>query len=166
MTAFQLRERQQPFTTSSGIYTSVELSILRRASELLARPLTRQNINAPNLVSEYLRCKLAGLEFEVFGAIFLDAQMHLIADEVLFRGTITSTTVHPREVVRQAFRYNARSLILYHNHPSLSAEPSRADAALTDQLKRALELIDVVVQDHFVIAGDGSITSFTGRGLL
>jgi DNA repair protein RadC len=166
MSAFQLRDLLQPSHACPDIYSPVELSILRRASELLARSLKRQTFNGPDLVSDYLRCKLAGMEFEVFGAIYLDSQLQFIADDVLFRGTITSTTVHPREVVRQAFRHNASHLILYHNHPSLSSEPSRADESLTARLKSALELIDVKIQDHFVIAAGGSITSFAERGLI
>ncbi|PTT81698.1 hypothetical protein DBR42_17790 [Pelomonas sp. HMWF004] len=166
MSAFQLREQLQPINTCAAIYSPVELSILRRASELLARSLKRQTFNGPDVVSDYLRCKLAGLEFEVFGAIFLDSQLQFIADEVLFRGSLTSTTVHPREVVRRAFRHNAACLILYHNHPSLSSEPSRADESLTARLKSVLELIEVKVQDHFVVAGGGGITSFAERGLI
>lgn len=166
MTTFQLQDLQHPYNVYRHIYSPDEVAILRHASELLARPLKRQSFTEPDVVKDYLRCKLAGLEFEIFGAMFLDSQVQLIADEVLFRGTVSATTVYPREVVRKAICHNASHILVYHNHPSLSVEPSRADERLTSVLVQALALIDVKVQDHFVVAGDGSITSFAQKGLL
>jgi DNA repair protein RadC len=96
----------------------------------------------------------------------LDAQNRVIAAEELFRGTLTQTSVHPREVVKLALRHNAAGVILAHNHPSGVAEPSRADEALTASLKQALALVDVKVLDHFIVAGSAAPLSFAERGLL
>jgi len=97
--------------------------------------------------------------------LFLDAQNYLIAATELFRGTLTQTSVYPREVVKESLRHNAGAVIFAHNHPSGIAEPSRADEMLTQNLKSALALVDVKVIDHFVVAG-ASILSFAERGLL
>jgi len=113
----------------------------------------------------YLTLHLATLEHEVFGAMFLDAQNRLIEYQELFRGTATQTSVYPREVVKVALALNAVAMILVHNHPSGSAEPSRADEYLTQTLKSALALVDVRVLDHLVVAG-ASVVSFAERGLL
>ena len=108
---------------------------------------------------------LQALPHEVFVALFLDAQNRVIGIEELFRGTLTQTSVYPREVVKRALHHNAAALIFAHNHPSGVAEPSRADEALTQALKQALALIDVRVLDHFIVAGSG-VLSFAERGLL
>ncbi len=100
----------------------------------------------------------------MFVAVFLDAQNRVLADEELFRGTLTQTSVYPREVVKRALHYNAAAVILAHNHPSGIAEPSRSDEALTQALKQALALVDVKVLDHFVIGAESAI-SFAERGL-
>jgi DNA repair protein RadC len=105
------------------------------------------------------------LEHEVFAVLFLDAQNRLIAYEELFRGTLTQTSVYPREIVKAALKHNAAGLILAHNHPSGVAEPSLQDQALTRTLAEALALVDVRVMDHFVVAGGGTV-SFAERGLI
>jgi DNA repair protein RadC len=97
--------------------------------------------------------------------VFLDAQNRVLAVEELFRGTLTQTSVYPREVVKRALHHNAAALIFAHNHPSGIAEPSRSDEALTQALKHALALVDVKVLDHFVV-GAGAAMSFAERGLL
>ena len=97
--------------------------------------------------------------------LFLDAQSKMIDFDVMFRGTLTQTSVYPREVVKAALTKNAAAVILTHNHPSGSTEPSRADEFLTQTLKQALALIDVRVLDHIVV-GAGGATSFAERGLL
>jgi DNA repair protein RadC len=107
----------------------------------------------------------AGQEHESFVVLFLDAQNRLIVSEELFRGTLTQTSVYPREIVKEALRKNAASVIFSHNHPSGVAEPSRADELLTNSLKQALALVDVKVLDHFIVAG-AAILSFAERGLL
>jgi DNA repair protein RadC len=97
--------------------------------------------------------------------LYLDAQNRVLADEELFRGTLTQTSVYPREVVRRALQLNSAAVILAHNHPSGAAEPSRADEFLTQSLKSALQLVDVRVLDHLVV-GRGQVVSFAERGLL
>ena len=98
-------------------------------------------------------------------ALFLDARHRVVAAEALFRGTLTQTSVYPREVVKAALRANAAAVIFAHNHPSGAAEPSQADELLTRSLKEALALVDVKVLDHFIVAGSRSL-SFAERGLL
>lgn len=122
-------------------------------------------LNAPAAVRDCLRIHFAGREYESFVAMFLDAQHRLISTNELFRGTLTQTSVYPREVVKAALRENAAAVIFSHNHPSGVAEPSQSDKLLTDALKSALSLVDVRVLDHFIVAGT-SITSFAERGLL
>jgi DNA repair protein RadC len=122
-------------------------------------------MNSPGAAREYLCMALAGRAHEIFTVLFLDAQHRLIACEEMFRGTLTQTSVYPREVVKQALRHNCAAVILAHNHPSGIAEPSRADEALTRALQSALALVDVQVLDHIVVAGTQS-TSFAERGLL
>lgn len=127
---------------------------------------TRPLLGAPAAVRDWLRLKLAGLPHEVFLALWLDAQNRLIADDTLFRGGLTQTSVHPREVVKQALARNAAAVILAHNHPSGVCEPSRADELLTRNLKEALSLVEVRLVDHFIVAGNASPLSFAERGLL
>jgi len=137
--------------------------IARRAlREQMAR---RDTLSSPLLVRDYLKLKLGDRPYEVFVAIFLDAQNRVIADEELFRGTLTQTSVYPREVVKTALKHNAAAAIFAHNHPSGLAEPSHADEALTRALKQSLALVDVKVLDHFIIGGSAAM-SFAERGLL
>jgi DNA repair protein RadC len=122
-------------------------------------------LDSPAAVRDWLRLRLGGLGHEVFMALFLDAQNRVIEAEELFRGTLTQTSVYPREVVKRALAHNAAGVLLAHNHPSGVAEPSQADRWLTEQLKAALALVDVRVLDHFIVAGNHSL-SFAERGLL
>lgn len=122
-------------------------------------------LNSPEAVRDYLRLALAGRDHEVFEGIFLDAQNRVLAVEELFRGTLSQTSVFPREVVKRALHHNAAGVIFAHNHPSGLAEPSGADEALTAALKKSLALVDVKVLDHFIV-GSGGIMSFAERGLL
>lgn len=121
--------------------------------------------DAPALLREYLRLHLGKCGRERFGVMFLDGQHALIAFEVLFEGTLTQTSVYPREVAKRALQLNAGAVVLTHNHPSGSAEPSRADEHLTRTLQAALGLVDVRVLDHFVI-GWPDVVSFAERGLM
>ncbi len=116
-------------------------------------------------MTDYLKVHFAGREYESFVVLYLDAQNSLIEVEELFRGTLTQTSVYPREVVKSALRFNAAAVMLAHNHPSGSVTPSRADEHLTQTLKAALALVDVRVLDHLVIAGNNSL-SFAETGLL
>jgi len=126
----------------------------------------RVTLDAPGAVRDWLRLRLAPLQHEVFIALWLDAQNRLIADAELSRGTLTQTSVYPREVVKQALAQNAAAVIFAHNHPSGVAEPSPADELLTRALKQALALIDVRLIDHFIVAGNATPLSFAERGLL
>lgn len=141
-------------------------AVLELARRALHEDVKRSSLlNTPQSVRDYLRLRLATLPHEVFLALFLDAQNRLLVAEELFRGTLTQTSVYPREVVKQALRHNAAAVILAHNHPSGLAEPSRADELLTRALKDALALVDVRVLDHLIVAGNTSV-SFAERGLL
>jgi len=119
-------------------------------------------LNSPRAVRDYLRLLLGGRQQEVFLALFLDTQHRVIAAEELFHGTLSQTSVYPREVVKRALAHNAAAVILAHNHPSGVAEPSQSDRMLTDALKQALGLVDVRVLDHFVVAG-GQTLSFAEK---
>lgn len=125
----------------------------------------RDAMSSPEVVRDYLRLTLAGKPHEVFLALFLDAQNRLIVAEELFRGSLTQTSVYPREVVKRALHHNAAALIFAHNHPSGIAEPSRADELLTRMLKNALSLVDLKVLDHVIVTGAAAF-SFAERGLL
>jgi DNA repair protein RadC len=143
---------------------------LQVAKELVRRSLLetvrhRDVLSSPASVRDYLRMSLAGRDYEVFMVLFLDAQNRVIESEEMFRGTLTQTSVYPREVVKRSLFNNAAAVIFAHNHPSGVAEPSHADEVLTQALKQALALVDVKVLDHFVIAGVG-LTSFAERGLV
>jgi len=141
-------------------------AVIEMARRALAQPLRQRPVfDAPQKVKEYVALHLGARVQEVFAVLFLDGQHRLIELEVLFQGTLTQTSVYPREVVRQAMKHNAGAVILAHNHPSGVAEPSRADEHLTQTLKSALQLVDVRVLDHLVV-GQGTVVSFAERGLL
>lgn len=140
------------------------------ARELVSRWLNEELrrdclLSSPASVRDFLRLHFAGQEHESFVVLFLDAQNRLIVAEELFRGTLTQTSVYPREIVKAALRHNAAAVIFAHNHPSGLPEPSRADEMLTVSLKQALSLIDVKVLDHFIVANSATL-SFAERGLL
>ena len=122
-------------------------------------------LTSPGAVRDYLRLRLASRKEEAFVCIWLDAQHKAIDFEVPFTGTLTQTSVYPREIVKSALRVNAAAVIFAHNHPSGVAQPSQADELLTRNLKEALALIEVKVLDHFIVAGNQAI-SFAERGLL
>jgi DNA repair protein RadC len=123
-------------------------------------------LGSPGAVRDWLRLRLAALPYEIFGALWLDNQNRLIEYDELFRGTLSQTSVYPREVVKQALARSAAAAILVHNHPSGATEPSRADELLTRSLKDALALIDVKVVDHFIVAGNTQPLSFAEKGLI
>lgn len=138
-----------------------------RAIRILERRLGEDGeaLNSPNTVRNYLTLVLAEEEHEIFMVLFLDAQNKVISAEPLFRGTLTQTSVYPREVVKRALHHNAAAVIFAHNHPSGSDDPSLSDQILTDALKAALTLVDVLTLDHFII-GKHRVTSFAERDLL
>ena len=122
-------------------------------------------LTSPKQVRDYLCLKLGSLTREVFMVLFLDAQNRIITTEEMFTGTLTQTSVYPREVVKRALHHNAASVIFAHNHPSGVAEQIRADEMITTELKKALALVDVRVLDHFIAAGNQTV-SFSERGLI
>jgi DNA repair protein RadC len=137
--------------------------ILRRSLDEKLRE--RSALTSPGAVRDYLRFALGQREHEVFVCIWLDAQHRVMSFEEIFSGTLTQTSVYPREIVKKALARNAAAVIFAHNHPSGVAQPSQADELLTRELKEALALVEVKVLDHFVIAGNQAI-SFAERGLL
>jgi len=142
------------------------MAIIELARRGLAEELREGvSLSSPQAVRDFLRLTLEARPHEVFMALYLDAQNRVIAVEELFRGTLSQTSVYPREVVKLALAHNAGAIIFAHNHPSGLAEPSRADELLTNALKQALAMVDVKVLDHFVI-GRGVAVSFAERGLL
>ena len=141
-------------------------AVVEMARRALAQRLVARTVfDTPGAVKDYVQLHLAELPHEVFQVLFLDSQHRLLAMEEMFRGTLTQTSVYPREVVRRALARNAGAVILAHNHPSGLAEPSRADEFLTQSLKNALALVDVRVLDHLVVGRSG-VVSFAERGLL
>jgi len=122
-------------------------------------------LTSPGAVRDYLRLAIADREHEVFVCLWLDAQHRVLRFEELFRGTLTQTSVYPREIVKAGLRANAAAVIFAHNHPSGAAQPSRADELLTRNLKDALALVEIKVLDHFIVAGPHTL-SFAERGLL
>jgi DNA repair protein RadC len=142
------------------------VAVLELSRRALAEQLkSREVFSSPEAVKDYMRLNLAHRRHEVFAALFLDAQNRLIAMEELFRGTLTQTSVYPREVVLKALHHHAASVVLAHNHPSGTVLPSRADEALTQTLKAALALVDVRVLDHVIVAPGGAL-SMAEKGLL
>ncbi|MBI2312067.1 MAG: DNA repair protein RadC [Betaproteobacteria bacterium] len=163
--ASRLREFREVKGMGPAKYAQLQ-AVAEMARRALAEEMrTNDALRSPAAVREYLRLALQGREYEVFLALFLDAQNRVIEAEELFRGTLSQTSVYPREVVKRALYHNAGAVIFAHNHPSGLAEPSRADEALTQALKQALALVDVKVLDHFIVAGSGTV-SFAERGLL
>jgi DNA repair protein RadC len=141
-------------------------AVLEMSRRALKEELHRGDaLNSPRMVRDYLQLLLGGRHQEVFLVLFLDTQHRVIASEELFYGTLSQTSVYPREVVKRALAHNAAAVILAHNHPSGVAEPSQSDKLLTDALKQALSLVDVRVLDHFVVAV-GQTLSFAEKGLI
>lgn len=142
------------------------VAVLELSRRALAQQLKERTVFAtPDAVKHYLQLHLAAKPHEVFAVLFLDVQNRLLAMEELFRGTLTQTSVYPREVVLRALHHQASAVVLAHNHPSGSVQPSRADEALTQTLKTTLALIDVRVLDHVIVA-PGEALSMAERGLM
>ena len=140
--------------------------IIAAARRAMTRRVHRGTaMSSPRAVREFLAVKLGTLEHEIFAVLLLDTRHRLIEYVELFRGTINGASVHPREVVKLALARNAAALVLAHPHPSGSPEPSQADELITQRLKDALALVDIVVLDHVIVAG-GETVSFAERGML
>lgn len=140
------------------------LELARRALHESMRE--RDMLATPEAVRDWLRLRIGTLPHEVFWVLTLDARNRLISAVELFRGTLTQTSVYPREVVKFALEHNAAAVILAHNHPSGAREPSTADELLTRNLKQALDLVDIRLLDHFVVTSHAQPVSFAERGLL
>ncbi len=159
----------QPGMAAKGLGAAKKAQLV--AALELARRSLREELKAgaaltsPGAVRDYLRLALGSREHEVFVCLWLDAQHRVIAIQEPFRGTLTQTSVYPREIVKAALAANAAAVIFAHNHPSGVAQPSRADELLTRNLRDALALVDVKVLDHFIVAGAQAL-SFAERGLL
>lgn len=150
--------------SAPALYRRAEL--VQQALALLAYEVHEADaLASPDAVRDYLRLLLGDRPHEVFAVVFLDAQHRVIETLEMFRGTLTQTSVYPREVVIEALTRNAAAVILCHNHPSGHAEPSRADVALTQTLKSALTLVDVRVLDHFIVTRS-AVVSLAERGLM
>ena len=161
------KTRDPALAGDRDVLVSYKLAVAR---ELLLRDLAERMksepvMSAPATVRDWLRLRCSHLEHEVFIILLLDSQNRLIEAQELFRGTLSQTSVYPREVVKSTLARNAAAVVFAHNHPSGVAEPSRADELLTQSLKQALALVDVRVLDHFVVAGTSTV-SFAERGLI
>ena len=142
------------------------LAVFEIARRALSQQLQeRQAFHTPDAVKQYLQLQLGHKNHEVFAVLFLDSQNRLLSWEELFRGTLSQTSVYPREVVMRALHHQAAAVVLSHNHPSGSVQPSRADEALTQSLKASLALVDVRVLDH-IIVGQGQALSMAEQGLM
>lgn len=177
------RDLLNKFGSLNGIYAASEKEIsqvhgigsskyvqFQAAFEMSRRALTeamqvRDILSSPQQVRDYLVLRLGNYLHEVFLVMYLDAQNRLITTEELFSGTLTQTSVYPREVVKRVLHHNAASVVFAHNHPSGVAKQSQADEKITQELKKALALVDVRVLDHFIVAGNETL-SFVERGLL
>lgn len=161
----QTEDRAQYIVTPTA--TQSEDEIIAAAKSILLNRMKTPGaaLSSPQHVRDYLTLTLAGLEHEVFTCIFLDAQNRLLSAQEMFRGTLTQTSVFPREILKAALARNAGAVIFAHNHPSGSEAQSTADERLTNQLKTALALVDVRVLDHLIVARD-KIMSFAELGLI
>jgi DNA repair protein RadC len=146
----------------------IDDNYIKYSIAVLEKRLTQQTIttlSTPDIVSKYLVLQLAQLEHELFGCLFLDIENRLIINLPMFRGSLAHGSVYPREVIKEALKYNASAVIFYHNHPSGSIEPSQADHTITKKLKAVCELVDVRVLDHIIVAGVETY-SFAHHGTL
>lgn len=144
-----------------------EDAVLLQAFDILDKRMNKARclLSEPSTVKDYLKLKLSRLEYEVFGVLFLDVKNKLIANRVMFNGTLTHTSVYPREVVKLALHLNACSVVIYHNHPSGDVKPSPGDLILTKSLTASLAMVDVKLVDHIVVAALSTF-SFAEGGLL
>lgn len=146
--------------------TTGERLLIEQARKLLSVTVRRgRTLTSPDEVRDFLLFTLALREQEVFGVLLLDNRNRVLLWRELFYGTLNQTAVYPREVVKLALQHNAAAVILVHNHPSGHPEASDADIALTRRLQQAMALIDVRIPDHFIVAGDHTV-SMAERGLL
>jgi len=163
--AAQLNELTQVHGIGSSKYAQLQAIFEMSRRALNEQMQVKDILNSPKQVRDYLCLKLGNLTREVFLVLFLDAQNRIVTTEEMFSGTLTQTSVYPREVIKRALYHNAASVIFAHNHPSGIAQQSQADELITKQLKEALALVDIRVLDHFIVAGNTTL-SFIEQGLL
>lgn len=148
------------------LLTTTQEKTLQRAANILESLVrTGDVLSSPDMVRQFLKCRIGALEFETFTVIFLDNRHKVIAVEDMFKGSISSAAVYPREVVKAALKHNAAALLLAHNHPSFTAEPSDTDVRLTRKLVDACNLFEIRILDHLIVAGP-NCTSLSERGLM
>jgi DNA repair protein RadC len=157
--------RAQSIDSPEYVATTDDSVVAHALSILESRIKRGPVLSSPDAVKSFLRLLVGGLEREVFGTVFLDAQHNVISHEIMFTGTLSQTSVYPREIVKAALLKNAGAVILFHNHPSGSCEPSRADEHVTATIKASLNLVDVRVLDHLIVSATGAL-SFAERGLI
>ncbi|MDF1830294.1 RadC family protein [Cycloclasticus pugetii] len=165
MQAFTLNETTGTYQTT---HTVTSEQIIDQAKAILLEALQRPNsetMSDPTTVRQFLTLSLADKQREIFACLYLDNQHRLIKFEELFKGTIDSASVYPREVVKAALQHNAAAVIFAHNHPSGIATPSQADKNITQRLKQALATVDIRTLDHFVVGHDETV-SFAKKGYL
>ncbi|MCZ4314647.1 DNA repair protein RadC [Comamonadaceae bacterium G21597-S1] len=170
ITALQAGDTEAPYPSSDAHQNRLLERRLLAAREILLRDLrktlnTNSVFQSPRDLHDWLRLRCAHLEHEIFLVMYLTVQNQMIEIEEVFRGTLTQTSVYPREIVKGALLRNAAAVVLAHNHPSGGTQPSRADESLTHTLRAALALVDVRVLDHFIVAGTQTV-SFAERGLI
>jgi DNA repair protein RadC len=161
-------EDRAEYVVDSIVDAEDEDEIVSRALLILGRRLMGNSdvFDNPATVRNYLTVRYARLPHEEFGVVWLDARNRVVHADTLFRGTLTQTSVYPREVVKEGLRHNAAHCIFYHNHPSGEGAPSRSDEAMTRALKDALAMVDIRVLDHLIVAGAGKPVSFAELGLI
>jgi len=167
--SLKIKEKHMPqlyMKQPSGRYTIAEADcVLDAASQFIDKIFaTGECLTSNTIAGDLLKVRLAHKAHEVFYVLFLDNRHRIIAEEEMFRGTIDSASVYPREVVKRALQHNAGSVILAHNHPSGVVEPSQSDIAITNRLLEILKLVDITVLDHFVVGKD--VYSFAEHGRL
>jgi len=147
-------------------FSSDDDNIIAKAKEVLNERYKKGTlISSPDNVRDYLQLKIAELEFEVFGCVFLDARHRIINDEIMFRGSITGVATPCREIVKESLRLNAAALIVYHNHPSGNSEASQGDKSFTNKLSDILKIVEVELLDHFVVSTESTL-SFAESGFI
>ncbi len=158
---------EQSLSPLSSILPLTAQRTIKRALTLLDRHLRETGVafTSTQAARDWLKLKMAGLEREEFMVLYLNQQNQLISHETLFAGSISSTEVHPREVVKRALYFNAAAVLFAHNHPSGDITPSQADKTITQRLVQALQLVDIRVLDHLIVGGR-QIYSFAEHGLL
>lgn len=148
------------------MFTTQELQVVEQASAILKSKLITNNaFTSSSATKDFCRFSIANKEYEAFGMLLLTSQHTLIEDLVMFRGTVDSTSVYPREVLKEALRFNAAAVIFYHNHPSGNVRPSEGDKRITQKLQNTLSLVDIKVLDHIIVGLDTTF-SFAEKGLL